>query len=1037
MPDELDNAVLFFENFAREVLAPALFFGDIDLTVEVFQCPTPVSPQAAAAAAYQPTAVGFRWGPVWSTAWFHLTGQVPESMSGRTVVLRFSTGTEATLWRDGVPYHGLDANHEYARLFAPARGGETVDLHIEAACNRPWGVQLFPWESAEEHLRWSEPLPGRLQRCSLAVLEEDVRRLLQAYAFATQLLRRLPPDFPRRHRLRDALLRASRAVNIARVADTAAAALAELRGGLHRGVDRTAAACVAVGHAHLDTAWLWPIRETRRKCLRTFATVLRLMERHPDLCFLASQAQHYAWVEEDSPKLFAQIAARVREGRWEAGGAMWVESDCNLPNGESLVRQILHGVRYWQARFGRHAPQRHLYLPDTFGFCAALPQIMRLSGLDTFITNKLAWNDTNEFPHVTFVWRGLDGSEVLAHSMPGGDYNSDNRPQLLLDAAAKAARLDRARVGLWLQPFGYGDGGGGPSEETILNADLAGFSVGLPIVRHGRVDQFCGELHRRFEALPEYRRAEATWAGELYLECHRGTYTSQAWIKRANRRLEEKLRTAEWLSFFGPAAPTAEESAAVMRRLDRAWKLLLLNQFHDILPGSSIGMVYDQARAELGEVESSCDELIEESLRRWGGETAAAARRQPLRVWNPASHDVSGVVEHDGRLIHVPLAPALGLAPVDPAAAPPPDVPPVKVDGWRLSNGLVEVEIDESGRISSLRGGRMRRESCARGAGGDCVPLNQLVLYPDVPGHYDAWEIARHDQEPGDPVVGPVERREVVEAHPLRAAIEVERPIGVRSRIIQRYLLAAGSPRLDIRTRVDWGESRTLLRAVFPVAVRADAATYETQFGHLSRPVQANTSWEKARYEVPAQRWMDLSQPGLGLAVLNDGKYGHSCRANVLGLSLLRSPVFPDPRADQGWHEFTYSLMPHDGDWRAAGVAQQAEALNRPLLVRSAGAASLAGEWRPFEATCSDAASVEVVALKRAEDDHRLILRLVEVHGGVGSVCIRWRLPVKEVEPVDLLERPMVLEGFAHDRRAGQTTLRVRGFQVCSLAVVR
>ncbi len=1035
MPDELDNAILFFENFAREVLAPAVFHDDLVLRAEVFQCLTPVSPEAAAAGDYQPVEVGFRWGPVWSTAWFHLTGQVPAAMSGRTVVLRFSTGTEATWWRDGVPYHGLDANHECVRLFAPARGGETVDLRIEAACNRPWGVQLFPWESAEDHLRWSEPLPGRLQRCSLAVLEENVWRLLHTYQFATQLLRRLPADFTARHRLMETLHRATRAVNLARVADTAEEALAELHRGLHRGADRRAAHCVAVGHAHLDTAWLWPIRETRRKCLRTFATVLRLMERHPDLCFLASQAQQYAWVEEDSPKLFAEIAARVREGRWEAGGAMWVEPDCNLPSGESLVRQILHGIRYWQDRFGRHAPQRHLYLPDTFGFCAALPQIMRLSGLDTFITNKLSWNDTNEFPHVTFLWRGLDGSEVLAHCTPGGDYNSDNRPQLLLEGAGKVARLDRAQVGLWLQPFGYGDGGGGPSEETILRADLAGFSVGLPVVRHGRVDQFCEELHRRFEALPEYRREQATWAGELYLEFHRGTYTSQAWIKRANRRMEEKLRTAEWLSFFGPASPPAEESALAMRRLERAWRLLLLNQFHDILPGSSIGMVYDQARADLGEVESCCDELIEQGLRRWGGETAAATRHHALLVWNPASHDVSGVVEHDGRLIHVPWGPALGVVSVDSAAVPPPDLPPVKVDGWRLNNGLVEVEIDESGRVSSLRGGRLRRECCAPASDGGRVPLNQLVLYRDVPGHYDAWEIARHDQEPGDFVVGPVERREVVEAHPLRAAIEVERPIGVRSRIIQRYILAAGSPRLDIRTQVDWGESRTLLRAVFPVAVRADAATYETQFGHLSRPVQANTSWEKARYEVPAQRWMDLAEPGCGVALLNDGKYGHSCRGNVMGLSLLRSPVFPDPRADQGRHEFTYSLMPHDGDWRAAGVARQAEALNRPLLVRPAGAAAPAEEWRPFEVGCSGPASVEIVALKRAEEDDRLILRLVEVHGATGSVHIRWRLPVKEVEPVDLLERPLALEGFAHDRPAGQTTWRVRGFQVCSLAL--
>ncbi len=1033
MSTELDHDLHRFEIFARQVLAPAVFTDDTPLDAEVFQCRDPVPFDQAARQSYRRVDAAFRWGPIWSTAWFRIEGRVPASMAGRTVVLRFSTGTEATLWRDGLPVQGLDLNHEFARLFEPARGGEVFRLYVEAACNRPFGVLLFPWESPEEHRRWAEPDPGRLERCSLAVLNDDVWRLWQTYEFARQLLKAVSSSAPSAARLRDALQQATQAVDVNDVAGSVSAAMDVLQRVLS-GATAPATRCVAVGHAHIDTAWLWPLRESRRKCIRTFSTVLRLMERHAAFRFVCSQAQQYAWIEQDAPGLFERIAQRVREGRWEPGGAMWVEPDCNLPCGESLVRQIIHGTAYWREKFGEHGRQTYLYLPDTFGFCPALPQIMAQTGLETFLTNKLWWNDTDEFPHLTFLWRGLDGSEVLAHCMPGADYNSDHRPEMLIRGEQRTMRLGHPECRDWLQPYGYGDGGGGPNESNLLFADLAKRCPDLPAVEHDRVDAFCRGLHERRAALRRAGQDLPRWDGELYLQYHRGTYTTQAWLKRANRELESALHCAEWIAFFAPCPPAPEESARVMDRLHNAWRLLLLNQFHDILPGSSIAEVYDDARRELAEVRHACDAIVAAGLPRWISEVGGG----PSVVFNPRSVDSSDVIDIDGQPTFVSGVPALGYAPLAAATsvAPP---HPVQVEERRLSNGLVDVRIDDAGRVADLIRLDGARSVCRVGSDGRLQPLNQLVLYDDVPGHYDAWEIARHDRDPGRPVCDDAETIRVVERHPLRGAIEVERPIGRCSRLVQRYILRAGSPRVDLHTRIEWRESRTLLRALFPVAVRARAATYETAFGCIERPTTANTSWERAMFEVPAHRWMDLSEPGLGVALLNDAKYGHSCHGHVMGLSLLRSPAFPDPTADRGRHEFTYALMPHAGDWRAAGVDRQAEALNRPLFTRPAspGSAAATDAWRPFRLECSGGAGIEIVAAKRAEADDRLILRLVETRGGRGRVRIAWSLSIADVSPVDLLEQPSDLADFRHERDAAVTSFAIRPFQICSLAVTR
>ena len=1076
MRSELEAAAQRFAVFAGQVLEPAVYTDAAALDVSVFQCAEPVAYAEAVRSRTTPVPIGWRWGPVWSTAWFRLRGRVPAAWRGRRVALRFSSGAEALLWQDAQPRQAFDYHHDAVVLFDSAAGNEEVELHVEAACNRPLGATLFWWEDPDLRRRWSEPDPGQLTRCELTTYAPAVWRLWRTYEFARQLLLLLPTDAERARRLCDGLRSATEMIDERDVVGSAPAAQTLLETAL-RGQPAARTRCLAVGHAHIDTAWLWRLRETQRKCQRTFATALALMDEYPEFRFLCSQAQQYAWIEEQSPALFARIAARVRDGRWEAGGAMWVEPDANVPSGESLVRQILHGTRYWQRVFGPRGAQRFLYLPDTFGFSAALPQIMALAGLDTFITNKLSWNDTNEFPHTNFRWRGLDGTEVLAHCTPGRDYNATLSPLELQRGEKETARKDGAAlevcrpsaagepaearqeprpplaecrppvaggelrpagVDVWLQPFGYGDGGGGPTAGMLENARLAAQCEGLPQVTSATAGEFCAQLHAARHALQQAGRDLPVWDGELYLEYHRGTYTTQAWLKRANRRAEQGLRTAEWLAYAGPAPLEAQRAGEIARQLDEAWKLVLLNQFHDILPGSSITEVYADARVQHECVRKIYTALIQDGVQRWAEQVQPTGLRAPMLIFNPASTARRGVVECAGRPHYVADVPALGVAVRERAETAP--VEPVVVREHTLSNGLLAATIDDAGRVTSLRHLAMGRETCRWGRGGAVEPMNQLVLYEDRPRAWDAWDIDLDYEQKAAPVDTPAAEWRVVESGPLRAVIEVARPLGQASRITQRFVLEAGAPRLDIYTQVDWHESHRLLRARFPVDVRASEATYEIAFGHLARAAHRNSAWDRARFEVSAHRWMDLSERGCGVALLNDCKYGHSCHDGVIGLSLLRSPKFPDPQADMGLHEFTYSLMPHAGDWRAAGVDREAEALNAPLLAMAVPApahGAPARDWAPFTIETAGAAGIAVAAVKRAEDDARLIVRLVETHGGRGSVTLAWNLPAGTVEPVDLLERSTTLDGFAHDAARRRTTVAVRPFQIVTLAASR
>ncbi|MBT5382485.1 MAG: alpha-mannosidase, partial [Phycisphaerae bacterium] len=907
-----------------------------------------------------PVPSGWRWGPVWSTAWFRLRGEIPPGEG--ELGIRFSSGTEALLFLAGVPYHGLDANHTLAIVPSDTR---VEDLLIEAACNQPLGISTFWWDEQEVQARWREDCPGRFEYAQFVRVDSMMQQLTSRFDFARQFFRALPAESGRAQHLAAALHAAMDCIDPAEPRVSAAEALATLESAIAEGSPATTR-CTATGHAHIDTAWLWTLDESKRKCARTFATVLRLMERNEDFTFLCSQPQQYAWMEELQPELFAQIQTRVEEGRWEAGGGMWVEPDCIIPSGESLIRQILKGTGWWATRFGEAAKQRHLYLPDTFGFPASLPQIAKQSGLDTFITNKIAWNEVNEFPHVTFRWRGIDGTDIVSHMTPGHNYNSEIAPSDLLAAERNVVEKDHATPPQWLQPFGYGDGGGGPTQQQIDRVYASSDAGDLPATRFGRVDTFCEELHAA-ATLP-------VWDGELYMEGHRGIYTSQAWLKRANLRLEESLRVAE---LVGPSDPST------LATLGACWKQVLLHQFHDILPGSSISEVYEDAQRACDDTEAVVAGIAEQGF---GSGDA---------IFNPASTPRSGVVRIDGELRWADGIPPLASSIATPRL--PASISPVTCEGGLIDNGLLSFRVGGCGCIKALR-------SCdtplnvATDETGWNMRVGEFKLYEDRPRQWDAWNLD-HDYRSNEIALDRPSGVEVVESGPLRVVVEVRRSIGAASSAVIRYTLDAGSRRVDVTSDISWHEDRRVLRVDFPTSIRSRIATCGIQFGCLERPTHRNTSWEQAQFEVPGHRWMDLSEPGRGLAVLDHAIYGRSLEHGVLGLTLLRASVFPDPQADRGEHHLRWALMPHAGDWRAAGVDAEAESLTRALRPHTGKLAA------PFTIETIGPVAVEITAAKRSEDGQARVIRLVEKHGGHGTTVLRMSAAIGAASLCDCLER--------------------------------
>lgn len=941
------------------------------LTAEFAVTPEPVPYAQRETLAYKPIQEGETWGKTWDCGWFRLRGAVPASWAGSYVTLRLDFAGEALVYdAKGCPLVGLTDGSVFAisyskdtvHLHTSCKGREKIDLWVETGANGLFGVQrCVDPQWIEDKSKTHGTHQGVVRSLRVCRFDYERWQLWLDLQVIENLARALPEGTARRVQV---LRIASKALDILPT-QGAAACRAALKPIFDLPTDPATVDVYGVGHAHIDTGWLWPVRETIRKCARTFASQIGLIERYPGYVFGASQAQLYAFVKEHYPKLYAKIKAAIAAGQWEVQGGMWVEADCNLIGGESMVRQFLVGKNFFQDEFGIDV--RNLWLPDVFGYSGNLPQILKKSGVDYFLTQKLSWNAYNKFPHNTFLWRGIDGSEVLAHFPPEDDYNSYVLPGQLRRHETNNREAGLVQEAMCL--YGVGDGGGGPREEHVERALRCHNLNGCPRFHFGFAQT-------TLDKMSAYKADLDTWNGELYFELHRATLTSQADMKRWNRRAEEALRAAEMLCAAAGVAgyPWAE--------FDALWKLVLINQFHDIIPGSSIHRVYEEAIPQLRGVVSRCKEL----------QAAAAAKllrkdAKAFTLFNPSSTPFRGAValpagwtgatrdgeplaaqaEADGTVVLVEVAPQ-GFATLLRADAKAAAAKPAKAADLTLENDRVRYVFDASLRLVD----GLDKETGVRFVPAD-EPGNRIELFDDKPHNWDAWDIDEyvHNMKVADPEV--LELKRV--AGPVRCGLVAKLRIG-RSTVSQQVWLERDGKRLDFVNDVDWREDHKLLRVAFPTTVVAAEARFEIQYGTVARATHDNTKWQRAQFEVPGHRYADLSEPTHGVALLNDSKFGYRVKGSELSLSLLRAPTEPDPVADRGQHRIVYSLLPHAGNLVASDVTTHAAILNQGVE-RLEGLADK-GAALPVAVTGE---GVEFAVLKRAEKEKALVVRVVETRG--------------------------------------------------------
>ncbi|MGW2338221.1 alpha-mannosidase [Streptomyces sp. NPDC001685] len=984
-----------------ERVRPAVYPESVPLDVAVWHAPDePVPVAEGLAATPEPIQVGARWGAPWGTSWFRVSGTVPEAWAGRTVEALLDLGfdenmpgfqCEGLVYRpDGTPVKGLNPRNQWVRVAAPAEGGEEVRLHIEAASN-PVILDYHPFlptQLGDKETAGSEP-QYTLARMDLAVFDEEVWRLVVDLEVLGELMAELPVESARRWDLLRAVERALDALDLQDVNGTAAAARARLTDVLAAPAVPSAHRVSAVGHAHIDSAWLWPLRETVRKVARTTSNMTALVEDEPDFVFAMSQAQQWAWVKEHRPEVWARVKKAVADGRFVPAGGMWVESDTNMPGSEAMARQFVHGKRFFLDEFGIENDEA--WLPDTFGFAAGLPQIIKAAGSKWLLTQKISWSQTNKFPHHTFWWEGIDGTRIFTHFPPVDTYNCSMKGAEIAHAARNFKDKGRARHSL--APTGWGDGGGGTTREMIAKAARMRDLEGSATVVWETPDAF----FRKAEA--EYPDAPV-WVGELYLELHRATLTSQAGTKQGNRRSEHLLREAE---LWAATAAVRTGFPYPYEELDRIWKTVLLHQFHDILPGSSIAWVHREARATYARLAGELEAIVDAAQRALAGEGTTEL------LFNAAPHPRAGV-------------PAGGARP--PVSEDRTALTPRPDGGFVLDNGLLRVEIDARGLVVSAYDVEADRETVAPGGA-----AGLLQLHPDFPNMWDAWDVDafyRHTV---------TDLTDVDEITAGDGEVRIVRSFG-DSRVTQRLSLAPGERRVLFDTEVDWHETEKFLKLAFPLDVHAERYASETQFGHFHRPTHTNTSWEAAKFEACNHRFVHVEEPGWGAAVVNDSTYGHDVTRTVrtdgdLGttttvrVSLLRAPRFPDPETDQGVHRFRHALVPGAG---IGDAVREGWRINLPER-RLAGAREVA----PLVAVDRDA--VVVTAVKLADDGSGdVVVRLHEAHGGRVRATLTAGFEVADVTATDLLERPLP-ETPEHTGR--EVALRLRPFELVTLRLRR
>lgn len=958
--------------------------------------------------------LGSLWGGLDKHFWFKAEILIPERFYGKTVALNITTGFEGEwdainpqflLYIDGRLIQGMDVNHREVVIAEKAEYGQKVRIALLAysgMVDRMSNLyaRIVVLDRKIEDLYYNINMP-----LSAAMLldENDKRRIdtlniLDNAVNIIDLRKPLSPEFYRsidesNIYLKEKFYSKKCCENVPKV--------------------------TAIGHTHIDVAWLWTIAQTREKAARSFSTVINLMNQYPEYKFMSSQPQLYKFIKEDHPQLYSEIKKMVNEGRWEPEGAMWLESDCNITSGESLVRQILFGKRFFKSEF--NIDSRVLWLPDVFGYSAALPQIMKKSGIKYFMTIKLGWNEYNQLPNDTFMWRGIDGTEILTHFVTTKDFSNkaneattyvgDINPNQVMGAWDRYRNKDiNDEV---LMTFGYGDGGGGPTKEMLENARRLKYGVpGCPALN---ID-FAGNFFDRvYDKLKDSKRLPS-WVGELYLEYHRGTYTSMARNKKYNRKSEFLYQDAEMLSSLAllTGAEYPEE------QLNKGWETILLNQFHDILPGSAIKQVYEDSKAQYEEVLSDGKKIVWKAIDHITENINLQSKS--LVVLNTLSHERNDIVEFEipQGMEHVCIADdeekfipcqfiggnkaifyGTGIPPkgyktyriVDRLYKTDNDM---RVSNYCMENKFFKIVFDEHCNIISLYDKLNDREVIKKGE-----KANVLQAFEDKPAEYDNWNVDIYYRDKMWEI-DDLSDAEIVENGPVRCTLKVVRKF-CDSTISQLISIYNDIPRIDFKTGIDWREKQILLKAAFPVDINSSRASYDIQYGNVERDTHWNTTWDAARFEVCAHKWGDLSENGYGVSLLNDCKYGYDIKDSVMRLTLLKSGIYPNPDADKEYHEFVYSIYPHKDGWRDAGTVRMAYNLNVPLYAKIEPAHSgVLPEKLSLASVNKDNIILEVV--KKAEDSKDIILRLYECCNRRDNAELTFFKNIEEVWECDLME---------------------------------
>lgn len=954
------------------------------------------------------------WGGYDKVAWFRTTVKIPESFKNSQIGIKLLVGprdggdstAETLLYINGSPVQGMDIWHEEALLEAELCEQEELHLALKA-----WSGVLAP------------PKFRTFKVAQLVKLDMKVDKFCFVLDTLIRSIKLIEENDLKHIKLKKLLNDTIHKVNFLNYKEedyyqSIYTALDFVQGEMDQlaQMEEIKPTVYGVGHSHIDMAWLWRLNATREKASRTFSSVLNLMKQYPEYKFMHSSPQLYQFLKEDYPEIFAQVKERIDKGQWEITGGMWVEPDTNIPSGESLVRQFLYGKRYIKKEFGKETTL--VWLPDVFGYSAALPQIMIKSGMKYFMTTKISWNQYNHFPYDTFLWKGMDGSEIFTHFITTPEdgswfytYNGHMDPEEVTGVWNNYK--DKDKNDKLLIAYGWGDGGGGPTREMLEQSRVMKNIPGIPKVQMSGAEEYFEKIYEHTD-----HSALGKWDGELYFELHRGTYTSQAANKRYNRKIENMFHNLEFL--LSAADIRNNENAYPKAELDTMWERVLLNQFHDILPGSSIRQVYEDTTKDYEEIKAKASVLLETAIK--GMAQGIDVSEDGIAIYNTTGFkrndyvfipyggkvkssvqfsdgtgEVSSQETSGGILLYIKNLPSYGYKTLHFVSKQEEDRPIISMTKNRAENPYYVVGFNENGEISYLYDKENNREvSCG-------TPMNVLTAYEDKPQRFDAWDLdIYYKEKPYTPFM--LKESKVTELGTERSILH-QVWVFNKSTVTQDFVLYGSSRRIDFHTTVDWREEQVFLKTYFPVRVHSEEATYEIQFGNIKRPTHTNNEWDFAKFEVPAHRWADLSEGDYGVSLLNDCKYGWDIHENVIGLSLIKSAIRPDKTADKGIHTFSYALLPHKGNVTGCEVQKEAVSFNIPVLIAGLTGRKDAPEFSAYSFVETDSAHVLIDTVKKAEEGEAYIVRLYEYKNiRDENVTLSFGHPVKKVMETNLCE---------------------------------